>query len=84
MIIVGAGTENKVALVDISSGTPRVTTLVLSSDPENSSYRNRRQIEWVRGTPYVWIDGAGSDEVNVVNVVTKRVEKQSRISRPQR
>jgi len=75
MIIVAAGTENKVALVDISSGTPRVTTLVLSSNPENSARKSKRQVEWVRGTPYVWIDGTEESEVYVVNVDTKRVVK---------
>ena len=75
MIIVAAGTENKVALVDLSSGTPRVTTLVLSSNPENTARKSKRQVEWVRGTPYVWIDGTEESEVYVVNVDTKRVVK---------
>merc|ERR1712194_300132 len=35
--------------------------------------RNRRQVEWVVGTPYVWIDGTGAEEVYILNVDTKEI-----------
>jgi len=75
MIIVGSGTENKIAIVDMlkldASGHPELTIVTLSASEESSSNRNRRQVEWVVGTPFVWIDGTASEEVYVANIDEK-------------
>ncbi len=75
MVVIASGTENKVALVDMKSGSPQKTIVNLSSNPELTARRNSRQVEWVRGTPFVWIDGTDTEEgeVYVINVDTKRV-----------
>ena len=73
MIIVASGTENQVALVDMTKGYPMVTKITLSTSTDLTARSNRRQVEWVRGTPFVWIDGTDTDEgeVYVINVDTK-------------
>lgn len=75
MIVIAAGTENTVALVDLmtldSSGNPRVTMISLSSSEEVTARRNRRQVEWVVGTNYVWIDGTDAEEVYVIDLDKK-------------
>ena len=74
MIIVPSGTENQVALVDMTKGYPMVTKITLSTSTDLTARSNRRrQVEWVRGTPFVWIDGTDTDEgeVYVINVDTK-------------
>ena len=75
MIIIASGTENKVALVDVSSGTPQVTIVTMRDDSDMSARKNRRQVEWVAGTPYVWIDGTGSEEVYVLDIDAKKMVK---------
>lgn len=76
MIVIASGTENKVALVDLlnidANGKPSVVTLNLGSNEELTANRNRRQVEWVVGTPYVWIDGASKNEVYVVHIDQKK------------
>lgn len=75
MIVIAAGTENTVALVDLmqtdSSGNPKVIKVSLSSNEEVTARRNRRQVEWVIGTSYVWIDGTDAQEVYVVDIDKK-------------
>jgi len=75
MIIIASGTENKVALVDVISGTPQVTIVTMRDNSDMSARRNRRQVEWVAGTPYVWIDGTGSEEVYVLDIDAKKMVK---------
>lgn len=72
MIVFASGTENKLAIVDVTNGNPEVS-YVTFSDGDLSSYRARRQVEWAVGTNYVWVDGAGEDEVYVIDVVSKEV-----------
>lgn len=75
MIVIAAGTENTVALVDLmvkdSSGNPKVTKITLGSSEDVTARRNRRQVEWVIGTSYVWIDGTDAEEVYVVDLDKK-------------
>lgn len=75
MIIIASGTENKVAMVDVSSGTPQVTIVTMRDDSDMTARRNRRQVEWIAGTPYVWIDGTGSEEVYVLDIDAKKMVK---------
>lgn len=70
MIVFAAGTENKVAIIDVTDGTADVTYVTFSEGPL-TSYRERRQVEWAVGTNYVWVDGAGNDEVYVIDVMSK-------------
>jgi len=70
MIVFASGTENKVAIVDLTSGTADISYVTFSEGPV-SSYRERRQVEWSVGTNYVWVDGAGADEVYVIDVMSK-------------
>merc|ERR1712130_316183 len=75
MIVVAAGTENTVAIVDLlnldASGNPRISKISLSSSEEVTARRSRRQVEWVIGTDYVWIDGTEAEEVYVVDLDKK-------------
>lgn len=75
MIVVAAGTENTVAIVDLlnldAGGNPRITKISLSSSEEVTARKSRRQVEWVIGTDYVWIDGTEAEEVYVVDLDKK-------------
>jgi len=69
IIVIGSGTENKVAIIDIANGNKvTIVDLPTQSDGEMTARRNRRQIEHAKGTPYVWIDGTGELEMYVLNV----------------
>lgn len=74
MVIVASGTENKVAIIDILCGY-NVTIVSLRDENFMSARNYQRQVEWVVGTPYVWIDGSYNKEVYVLNIDTKQVEK---------
>jgi len=73
LIVIASGTENKVAIVDLMSGSPEVSMVTMRDDAEMTARRNRRQVEWVVGTPYVWIDGTGGEEVYVLDVDKKEM-----------
>merc|ERR1711957_512195 len=45
------------------------------NDAEMTARRSRRQVEWVVGTKYVWIDGTGGEEVYVLDVDKKEMVK---------
>ena len=78
MVIIASEIEHKVAIVDILSGSPVLTVVSLRYETFMTAQRNRRQVEWVIGTPYVWIDGTGDRELYVLNTDTKQVEKTIR------
>merc|ERR1740124_531230 len=73
MIIIASGTENKVAIVDVSTGSPQITIVTMRDDTELTARRNRRQVEWVVGTQYVWIDGTNQEEIYVLDIASKQV-----------
>merc|ERR1711935_677632 len=73
LIVIASGTENKVAIVDLMSGEPVTTIVTMRDDAEMSARRNRRQVEWVVGTSYVWIDGTGAEDVYVLDVDKKEM-----------
>jgi len=75
LIVIASGTENKVAIVDLMSGTPQVSIVTMRDDAEMTARRSRRQVEWVVGTKYVWIDGTGGEEVYVLDVDKKEMVK---------
>lgn len=72
LIFIASATENKVALIDISS-TPQVYTITLDNSLTTAS--SSHQVEWVVGTPYVWIGETGGEEVYVLNVDNGFVKK---------
>ena len=73
LIVIASGTENKVAIVDLMSGAPETTIVEMRDDAEMSARKNRRQVEWVIGTSYVWIDGTGAEDVYVLDVDKKEM-----------
>lgn len=74
MIVIASGTENKVAFIDITDGKNDVTIVTLSSSTNlMTAKKNRRQVEHCVGTPYVWVDGSGADEMYVLNIDTKQM-----------
>merc|ERR1711957_963274 len=75
LIVIASGTENMVAIVDLMSGTPQVSIVTMRDDAEMTARRSRRQVEWVVGTKYVWIDGTGGEEVYVLDVDKKEMVK---------
>lgn len=75
MIVFAAGTENKVAIVDITDGNPRVSYVTLK-EGGLTAYKNRRQVEWAVGTDFVWVDGTGSArprEIYIVDIMQEVV-----------
>jgi len=73
IIVIASGTENKVAIIDISSADNDVTIVELRTADVMTAKKNRRQVEWCKGTPYVWVDGGGEDEMYILNVDTKKM-----------
>jgi len=73
LIIIASGTENKVAIIDISLATPKVNIVTMRDSTDITAKRNRRQVEWVVGTQYVWIDGTNLEEIYVLDVDMKKV-----------
>lgn len=73
IFVLSSRTENKVALVDLAPSRPEVSYVLFKEG--NSTARASRQVEWARGTDYVWIDGAAESEVYVIDVSTKRLVK---------
>merc|ERR1719162_1554393 len=45
----------------------------MRDDTELTARRNRRQVEWVVGTQYVWIDGTNQEEIYVLDIDSKQV-----------
>lgn len=68
-IILSSSNENKVAIVDLSSGSPEISYVVFSTDAVVS--RRTRQIEWAHGTNYVWVSGRDVNKVYVIDYVEK-------------
>lgn len=68
-IILSSSNENKVAIVDLASGSPEISYVVFSTDAVVS--RSTRQIEWAHGTNYVWVSGRDVNKVYVVDYVEK-------------
>jgi len=76
MIVLASSTENKISIVDMSGSSPTQSVVKFGNetDPSTSAYRNRRQVEWARGTDYVWVDGRDDEEVYVIDIVKKEVK----------
>jgi len=73
LIVIASGTENKVAFIDITDDKNDVTIVTLSNSAVMTAKKNRRQVEWCVGTPYVWVDGASADEMYILNIDTKQM-----------
>jgi len=73
LIVIASGTENKVAFIDITDDKNVVTIVTLSNANVMTAKKNRRQVEWCVGTPYVWVDGASADEMYILNIDTKQM-----------
>jgi hypothetical protein len=74
IIVFVSATENRAAIVDITNGANNIkTSYVELVDGRTTARGEGRQIEWAVGTPYVWIDGSGKQEVYVLNVLTEKV-----------
>ena len=73
MIVLASGTENRIAVITLGD-SPKVDYIEFTSTTgELSSNRNRRQVEHVVGTEFVWVDGAAQDEVYVIDIEQKRL-----------
>lgn len=72
MVVFASGNSNKVALVDLSSGSPSISYVSFGGE-ELSADRSRRQVEWVADTDYIWIEGKALGEVYVIDISTKSV-----------
>ena len=74
IIVFVSATENRAAIVDITNGANSIkTSYVKIADGRTTARGLGRQNEWAVGTPYVWIDGSGKQEVYVLDVVNKKV-----------
>merc|ERR1712238_202270 len=73
LIVIASGTEKKVAIVDLMSGSPEGSIVTMRDDAEMTARRNRREVEWVVGTSYVWIDGSGQAELYILDIDRKEI-----------
>jgi len=71
LIVFVSGTENRAAIVDLAD-VQNPSYVLLSDAEDTTSRRNRRQVEWAVGTPYVWVDGASVTEIYVIDVEKKQ------------
>jgi len=75
-IIIASGTEHKVAFIDISQNGAIETSYMTFSDDEfvNTAPHGRyRQVEWVIGTDFVWINDSSLEETFVINMMTEEL-----------
>jgi len=73
MIVFASSTENKMSIVDVSGDVPTQSVVVFGKEGPSTAYRNRRQVEWVRDTNYVWVDGREASEVYVIDIMAGEV-----------
>ena len=72
-----SGTENRVAIVDMTS-KPIKTSYLTFNEQEfkyGAPHGMYRRIEWAIGTDYVWVTDSSYDEAYVIDVVKKEVVK---------
>lgn len=72
-----SGTENKVAIVDMTS-KPIKTSFITFNEQKfkyGAPHGMYRRIEWAIGTDYVWVTDSSYDEAYVIDVVKNEVVK---------
>lgn len=65
-IVIAGSANNEAAFIDMDDDF-RMVKVAFSNNPEPTS-EGRRNVEWVVGTDFVWIDGAGTEEMYVLEV----------------
>jgi len=75
MFMLSSSQENKVAIIDVSSGTPKVDYVIFRDGPPGppDARLRDRQVEHVDGTPFVWITSRPWNELYVINIETKEL-----------
>eukprot|EP00980_Cylindrotheca_fusiformis_P024620 scaffold12169_cov132-Cylindrotheca_fusiformis.AAC.8 len=73
-MVLSSANENKVAIVDLSGSSPKVSYVKLNNDPASAG-RRLRQVEWADGTDYVWVSGPTEDKAYVIDYKKKKLVK---------
>lgn len=71
IFVLSSYAENKVALIDLSLSSPTASYITFKTG--NSTATASRQVEWARGTDYVWISGAAENELYVLDIAKKQL-----------
>jgi len=66
ILIVGAGTDNHVVLVDLK--TFKTRKLNVAPGVDESTGGGSRKLEWAVGTDYVWVNGGESKEAYILKI----------------
>ena len=80
-IVFPAGTEHKVAIVEITGGDMRTADIkpryITFNNDEfivgRAPHGRYRQVEWAVGTDYVWVTDSSLDEIYVIDIMTEEV-----------
>ena len=76
LVIFPAGTEHRIAIVDITSSPMKTSYVTFNKDefiPGGAPHGRYRRIEWAIGTNYVWVTDSALDEVYVIDFVKEEV-----------
>lgn len=74
MFMVASSADNKLAIVDLVSGTPEPYYITFKDEPFVGRPRSR-QVEHVAGTHYVWVSGPEDEEAYVIDIGSRKVVK---------
>lgn len=86
ILVLGASTDNEVALVDLNDNF-RLVKLGLTTAAESTGGRSRH-IEWAVGTNYVWVTGGDANQLYVIEIpsakksTVRNSPRRSTASRP--
>jgi len=67
VLVVASGGDNNIALIDMDTVPLTMRKLSLTTASESTGGRSRA-VEWSIGTDYVWINGAETNEVYIVEI----------------
>ena len=76
LVIFPAGTEHRIAIVDITANPMEISYVTFNEDqfiPGRAPHGRYRRVEWAIGTDYVWVTDSSLDEAYVIDFVEKRV-----------
>lgn len=76
LVIFPAGTEHRIAIVDITSSPMKTSYVTFNDDefiPGRAPHGRYRRVEWAVGTDYVWVTDSSLDEAYVIDFVKEEV-----------
>ncbi len=76
LVIFPAGTEHRIAIVDITANPIETSYVTFNDDqfiPGRAPHGRYRRVEWAVGTDYVWVTDSSLDEAYIIDLVEKKV-----------